>query len=194
MTRAALIPLLLLPACKLDFQRMLSQRRTNQSSDDPARIALMRSNSPPSGAVAHLAAKDQVQANDGCDGHRYVESAPVTPSTDLMAQGRTQFDRVCAACHGRRGDGDSPVAQAMERTKPPSLLLPPVRDYPAGRTYRTVMFGYKLMPSYRDAMTVRDGWAVTEYLRSMVGTHAGGALGSVAAAPSPGPVCPGEEP
>jgi mono/diheme cytochrome c family protein len=191
--RAMTIALLLLPACKLDFQRMLSQRRVNEASDDPARIELLEKSSPLEGAVAHVSPETELQPGDGCEGPRYTESLPVRPSAELVAQGRGPFVRVCAACHGTNGNGISPVALAMERTRPPSLLLPPVRDYPAGRIFRTVMFGYKLMPSYREDLSVHDGWAVTAYVQSLI-AGGGGDPGSVAAAVSAGPACPGESP
>jgi mono/diheme cytochrome c family protein len=188
-TRPAIVALALLCGCKLDFQRMLSQRRVNVSGDDPERIALMEKGSPPVGAVAHQDRAIEPGLGDGCMGRTYLEVVPVAVSADLVARGRLQFARVCATCHGAKGDGVSPVAQAMEKKKPPSLLLPPARDYPPGRLYRTVMVGYDLMPSYRDELTVRDAWAVTAYVQSSLAADAGGPSGSIAAAVSPGPAC-----
>jgi mono/diheme cytochrome c family protein len=185
---------ILLCGCKLDFQRMLKQRRVNVSGDDPQRIALMEKGGPPAGAVPHEAPESEPRVGDGCDGRRFIETVPIELSAEGMAEGRRHFARFCAACHGKNGNGISPVAQAMEKTKPPSLLLPPVRDYPAGRIFRTVMLGYKLMPSYRDDLSVRDVWAVTAYVKSLLPGEVGGDLGSVAAAASAGPACLGDKP
>lgn len=189
MTRPALVVWLMLSGCELDFQRMLSQRRVNVSGDDPDRIALLEKGSPPPGAVARADRAIEPRVGDGCSGQAYVEAVPIALSAEVMARGRRQFVRFCAACHGQKGNGDSPVALAMEKKKPPSLLLPPARAYPAGRVYRTVMNGYNLMPSYRDELSVADAWAVTAYVKSSLAEDGGGDAGSVAAVASPGPGC-----
>lgn len=156
-------------SCKLDLQRMQAQRRVNPSSDDPLRLAMVQAGHP-EGTVAHDAVLGNRAWTEGCSDGRYVASVPAPVSPELLALGRARFATFCAACHGASGDGTSVVAQAMEKRRPRSLLVPPVRDYPPGRVYRSMLLGYRLMPSYRDDLDVRERWAVTAYIESLPGT------------------------
>src|SRR5262245_22524705 len=70
--------------------------------------------------------------NDSCDlepptGIVAMEAPAAQPpiTRALIERGRDRFDRMCAACHGVRGDGDSPVARAMTLRRPPSLIAAP---------------------------------------------------------------------
>lgn len=187
---------LLLPvsifACKNDFERMLVQKRVDPSAQDDLRLRLMKQGVPPPGTVAHETVVGQPDLTAGCDGRAYATHIPELSQSDLTVLGPHVFTTFCVACHGPQGDGRSPVAQAMEKTKPRSLLAPPVRDYPPGRVFRTVMLGYRMMPSYRNELDVRARWAVVAHLRWM--------QSQVRQPPdnqaeiTPGPVCQGDEP
>ncbi len=187
-----LVGLLVVVGCDADLQRMQVQRRANPSADDPARIALMEQGSPGQGTVAHDRPVERPDLLEGCAGAAYVAHIPGPASTTV---GKAMFDRFCAACHGAAGDGVSVVAQAMEKTKPRSLLDPPVRDYPPGRIYRTVMLGYRMMPRYEADLEVGERWGVVAYVKMLQAQAPSPAPGSGRGADTgPGPVCPGGQP
>jgi mono/diheme cytochrome c family protein len=195
--RFGCLVLVLLAGCNFDFERMQVQRRVNQSADDPDRLALMEHAQASTQAVPHDRDVGPPESMDGCSGTSYVDGIPVEASAELLKLGASHFLRFCAACHGPSGNGSSMVADAMERSKPKSFLVPPVRDYPPGRIYRTLMLGYKLMPSYRNELNVRERWAVVAYVKALqkeaAATVVPGKEGP-AAAVSPGPVCAGGAP
>jgi mono/diheme cytochrome c family protein len=91
------------------------------------------------------------------------------PSLDraLIERGRARFDIYCAACHGRRGDGQSEVSRNMELRKPPSLIIDPVRGFPDERILRVIREGYGLMPSYAAELSPEERFAVVSYLRAL---------------------------
>ena len=179
-------------ACQNDFERMQVQRRVDPSAQDGLRLRLMKQGVPPAGTVAHETVVGQPELTAGCDGRAYATHIPELSQAELTVQGPHVFTTFCAACHGPQGDGNSPVAQAMEKTKPRSLLAPPVRDYPPGRVFRTVMLGYRMMPAYRNQLDVRARWAVTAYLQWLQSQHR--QPPPDAQAPfTPGPVCQGDE-
>lgn len=96
-----------------------------------------------------------------------VERVPIPLTRELLEAGRHRFEIFCGACHGRNGDGTSPVAEAMELRPPPSLLSERVREMPDGAIYRVIREGYGLMPSYASDLSVEGRWAVVAYLRAL---------------------------
>jgi mono/diheme cytochrome c family protein len=60
--------------------------------------------------------------------HGVNESAslinPVKPTSESLASGKKLYDRLCAECHGEKGDGISEIAAAMagDEVRPPNLI------------------------------------------------------------------------
>lgn len=110
-----------------------------------------------------------------------VTMIPVPITRAVLARGRERFGVACAVCHGVAGDGDSPVAHAMQRRRPPSLHEPRIAALSPGAMYRVVVDGYGAMPSYAVLLDVADRWAVVAYVRTLeLAWHA-----PVAALPAP---------
>lgn len=93
-----------------------------------------------------------------------VETIPLRLTPELLAVGRHDFDVYCAACHGRLGDGDSPVARAMSLRPPPSIVA---TRFAPGKVYRVVTEGYGMMPSYAPDLPVEARWAVVAYVEAL---------------------------
>jgi mono/diheme cytochrome c family protein len=85
----------------------------------------------------------------------------------LFELGRSRFEIYCAACHGLAGDGDSIVARNMSLRPPPDLLAPPYSERTLGHYYRTITFGFGLMPSYAQELGTHERWAVVAYLKAL---------------------------
>jgi len=96
-----------------------------------------------------------------------LDELPVPVTRALLERGRDRFAIACAACHGLAGDGNSAVAHAMQRRRPPSLHEPRIRALAAGALYRVIASGYGLMPSYAALLDVDDRWAVVAYVRTL---------------------------
>lgn len=97
-----------------------------------------------------------------------IDDEPTTapPITrELVLRGRDRFERVCAACHGVAGDGDSAVARAMQLRKPPSLVDATVASFDDARILTVMASGYGLMPSYAAIVAPRDRFAILSYIR-----------------------------
>ena len=150
-----------------DFERMIVQRgyRPFEAADMFADGRAMRP--PPEGTVSRDRVIDQPALTDGVDNGRYVAQVPVNLDRALLDRGRDRFETFCAACHGIRGDGLSPVAHNMELRKPPTLVTAPVTTFPAGRVFQVITLGYGLMPSYQAQLPVHDRWAVVAYLQAL---------------------------
>lgn len=92
---------------------------------------------------------------------------PVPVTRALLERGRDRFSITCAACHGLAGDGNTAVAHAMERRRPPSLHDQRLRAESPGDVFRIITVGYGLMPSYAGLLDVDDRWAVVAYVRTL---------------------------
>jgi mono/diheme cytochrome c family protein len=90
---------------------------------------------------------------------------PVT--RDLVVRGRAQFETFCAACHGVLGDGISVVAEKMALRKPPSFHEPRLVALAPDAIEGVIERGYGLMPSYTDAISPTDRWAVANYVKAL---------------------------
>lgn len=98
---------------------------------------------------------------------------PVTP--ELIAQGRTVYEKNCAICHGPQGDGQGEAAP---------FLVPKPRDFvKANYRLRTTLTGElptdedlfrsislglpgTPMPPWRHVLNDQDRWALVEYVKT----------------------------
>lgn len=106
----------------------------------------------------------RVSAAAGADD---VEAIPLTVDRALLDRGRDRFEIVCATCHGSDGSGDSAVARAMQRRRPPSLHESRIVALAPGAVFRVISDGYGLMPSYAALLAPDDRWAVIAYVRTL---------------------------
>ena len=150
-----------------DFERMLDQRSYRPYEAAPLFADGRAMRPPPVGTVSRDRIIGEPALTDGVEDGRYVARVPIAVDRALLERGRDRFDTFCAAGHGLRGDGISPVAQRMELRKPPSLLAPPVTTFPPGRVYQVVTNGYGLMPAYEKDLSLRDRWATVAYLSAL---------------------------
>jgi hypothetical protein len=122
---------------------------------------------PPAGTIA----RDQIVGapllTEGMENNIYAERIPIPLSRAMLDKGRANYEIFCATCHGMLGDGQSIPADFMTFRRPPSLVDPPIRDYPPGRTYRAIAQGYGLMPSYAWLLGMEERWAVAGYLKAL---------------------------
>jgi mono/diheme cytochrome c family protein len=121
----------------------------------------------PEGTVARDRVLGEPERTLGVVGGAFVSRIPAPLSIEVLRRGQTQFETFCAPCHGILGDGESQVARNMELRPPPSLVAPPVKDYPVGRIYRAMDQGYGLMRSYAADLSIADRWAVVAYVQAL---------------------------
>jgi mono/diheme cytochrome c family protein len=102
--------------------------------------------------------------------------AEPAPTRDLIAVGKRLYaDAGCAECHGAEGRGDGPSAKGLKdeagnQIDAADLTLRPFKSGPTAQDlYRTVSTGLNgtPMPSYADALTVKERWALVSYILSI---------------------------
>ncbi|MFQ5776752.1 MAG: c-type cytochrome [Terriglobia bacterium] len=87
---------------------------------------------------------------------------PATPAS--LEEGKRLFSTYCAVCHGETGTGKGPVGS--------KFLVPPFDltvERPEDYIYTRIRDGGVMMPSYKEALSVEEAWAVVNYVRSLQG-------------------------
>lgn len=174
MRRLGFLPLVLvLAACTsndqsapyvFSLERMLQQPRVDPYEGSRVFSDGKAMRDPPAGTVPRERLLDPPELVKGRVHGAFVREIPLDVDRALLERGRDRFQIYCGACHGLAGDGRSPVAESMRLRKPPSLLGERIRRFPPGRIFQIVSEGFGLMPSYADALPVRDRWAVVAYV------------------------------
>jgi len=94
---------------------------------------------------------------------------PITESG--LATGKKLFDINCAICHGKKADGDGPLAQDgspySDITAPANLVMDRFIDQSNGLYYYTIMKGRNLMGAFNDKLSYEERWQVIHYIRSI---------------------------
>lgn len=131
------------------------------------------------GLVAHVKALSRPADSAAGEGHFDKSPVPVAivvpprpPHTEaLMAQGKAQFEALCASCHGKTGDGDGPAAKDMKDAwgvpVPPRDLRSPI--YKWGASERDVFIAISRgipgtpMPGF-EALDAGKRWAIASWV------------------------------
>lgn len=88
---------------------------------------------------------------------------------DLMAllrRGRSRFNIHCVPCHGLAGHGDGMVPR-RGFPFPPSYHTPRLREKPLHYFFSVATRGKGQMPSYGNALSAEDRWAIAAYVRAL---------------------------
>jgi mono/diheme cytochrome c family protein len=76
------------------------------------------------------------------------------------------FNRTCAVCHGKIGDGKGLVGARL--TVPPtSLHSQYLYEQPPGHFFNVISDGIRTMKGYKDTMVEQDRWAITAFVHSL---------------------------
>lgn len=156
MTRARFILLAVLAfggCTESDIDPMMSQEKYKAYRENPFYPDERAMRVPP----AHTVAREHV-----------VDDTAAPPVTqELLERGRDRFNIYCAVCHGTAGDGDSVVGSKMSLRPPPSFHDDRLRAYTSAQLYETITNGYGYMPRYDAELSVRDRWAIANYVKAL---------------------------
>lgn len=115
---------------------------------------------------------------DGGEAHvsNVIDSAsdglvnPRKASLESVANGKLQFERYCATCHGKDGLGDGPVSMTGSINGPMAGVLAVAgpasiaRVRSDGHIYTTIRYGRRRMPGYMRILSA-DRWDIVNYVR-----------------------------
>jgi mono/diheme cytochrome c family protein len=88
---------------------------------------------------------------------------PVKATVDSIADGRKVFNIYCAACHGKDGKAQTPVAaKGMPAVPIDALRL----VFSEAHLYNKIRYGGPIMPTYGFQTSQRERWDTVNYLKS----------------------------
>lgn len=93
-----------------------------------------------------------------------AETFPFPITREVLERGQDRYAIFCAPCHGPAGEGDGPIVQ-RGFPRPPSLLLPRLREALPGYYFDVITNGYGAMFSYADRVPPEDRWAIVAHIR-----------------------------
>jgi mono/diheme cytochrome c family protein len=130
---------------------------------------------PPDGTVpVDAATPPAMDPNDAVAQNALVNPRPAT--LDSLENGRTQYTRYCATCHGDKGLGDGPVSMTGKLRGPfggvfaiagPQSMVK-LQNLTDGRIYSAIRYGRRRMPSY-SRIPSDDRWDIVNYVRYLNG-------------------------
>ncbi|QEI09474.1 cytochrome c [Pigmentiphaga aceris] len=97
--------------------------------------------------------------------------SPTGFDADSIQRGRSLFAQHCIACHGARGLGDGPLADAQP-VSPPNLAGPLLWRRADGDVFWRVLHGVQdrhglpSMPGFRQVLSDTDAWAVIDFMKA----------------------------
>jgi mono/diheme cytochrome c family protein len=118
------------------------------------------------GTVARGHLREDTPAATGKMGNRFVATAPVPVTLDLLRRGQERYGIYCTPCHGLTGSGDGMVVRRGFR-RPTSFHDPRLRAQPDGYLFDVITSGFGAMPDYAAQVPVADRWAVIAYVRAL---------------------------
>jgi hypothetical protein len=104
---------------------------------------------------------------------------PTLSTLESLENGRVQYERYCAACHGVTGHGDGPVSMTGSINGPLAGVLAVAgpasiaRVRSDGHIYTTIRAGRRRMPGY-NRIAAPDRWDIVNYVRYL--NNASGSL------------------
>jgi len=127
--------------------------------------------SPPDGTVpVGSTTPPAMDPNDAAAQNALVNPRPMSLAS--LENGRNQFNRYCATCHGAGGLGDGPVSMTSKQRGPfgavfaiagPQSMVR-LQNLTDGRIYSAIRYGRRRMPNY-SRIPSDDRWDIVNYVR-----------------------------
>lgn len=91
---------------------------------------------------------------------------PVASSGPVLAEAKVLYATNCGPCHGEKGRGDGPAAQALS-PKPADHTSSLVQNESDGSLFWKLSEGRNPMPGYKKIFTEQQRWELICYIRSL---------------------------
>lgn len=95
---------------------------------------------------------------------------PLEATSEIIEEGKAQYDIYCAICHGEKGDGRGYLNTSRKFTAlPTSLTGDLVKNKPDGEIYHVITVGSLsgLMGAHASQIRPEDRWKIIHYMRTL---------------------------
>ncbi|MBV8389308.1 MAG: c-type cytochrome [Mucilaginibacter sp.] len=94
---------------------------------------------------------------------------PLQGNNSALVDGKKLYTTNCAPCHGDKGRGDGPAAQALI-PKPADHSSALVQSETDGSLFWKLSEGRNPMPGYKKILTEQQRWELINYIRTLAKT------------------------
>ena len=91
---------------------------------------------------------------------------PMAGNKNVMADAKALYIGNCAPCHGAKGKGDGPAAQALT-PKPADHSSAVIQSETDGSLFWKLSEGRNPMPGYKKIFTDQQRWELVSYIRTL---------------------------
>ena len=91
---------------------------------------------------------------------------PLAGDKAALAEAKKLYTTNCAPCHGERGKGDGPAAQALN-PKPADHSSATIQSESDGSLFWKLSEGRNPMPAYKNVFNEQQRWALVSYIRTL---------------------------
>jgi mono/diheme cytochrome c family protein len=91
---------------------------------------------------------------------------PLAGNNTTLADSKTLYVNNCAPCHGLKGKGDGPAAQALT-PKPADHSSSVIQSETDGSLFWKLSEGRNPMPGYKKMFTEQQRWGLINYIRTL---------------------------
>jgi len=91
---------------------------------------------------------------------------PIAVDKAVLAEGKALYTANCAPCHGEKGKGDGPAAQALN-PKPADHSSAAVQVETDGSLFWKLSEGRNPMPGYKKIFNDKQRWELISYIRTL---------------------------
>ena len=89
---------------------------------------------------------------------------PLSATPEVLEEGEMLYGIYCRSCHGQAGAGDGLMAAYFRRVSDLNALN--IQAYSDGSLYTVLRQRGANMPSYAEALSVEERWALVHYIRT----------------------------
>ena len=121
---------------------------------------------PVAGTVsrAGIVAYDIANTNEGYEKAKLELKNPLKVTEDNLEKGKYLYGIYCAACHGKKGDGNGVLSQREKFEGIPNYKD---RDITEGSIYHVIMHGRNMMGSHASQLKYQERWQVVQYVEQL---------------------------
>ena len=91
---------------------------------------------------------------------------PLKGQKAAVKKGKVLFTSICKTCHGPKGRGNGPQAEALNK-QPANLPSPEVQQQTDGALFWKISEGNSPMLSFRNSLSKKQRWQVINYIRKL---------------------------
>ncbi len=134
-------------------------------SENPILPKNMTNLAPVKGTVARGETVYEVpNTNEGYEYAKLNVKSPLDSTQIDYKKGKKLFNMYCAACHGKKGDGNGILSKRDKFNGIPNYKD---RGITEGSIYHVIMYGRNMMGSHASQLTEDERWQIVHYVQKL---------------------------